>query len=293
MASSSIALVPEAANVQHYEVPAAFYQIVLGPRLKYSSGFWEKSHSTLTESEEAMLARTAQTAQLQDGQKILELGCGWGSLTLWMAEHFPDSRITAVSNSRSQKEFIETQAKQRDLSNIRVITADMNDFRTGMRFDRVVSVEMFEHMRNWERLLTRVHSWLLPQGKLFLHVFAHRQFAYAFEDEKGDDWMARHFFSGGMMPSADLIQRIEMPFRVEETQVIPGTHYAKTSEAWYGNLMKNRAKVEALFRRSFPEAEAKRLVERWRLFFLACAELFGFDNGREWLVVHYRLSRKG
>jgi len=292
MASAPIALVPEEANAQHYEIPSAFYQKVLGPHLKYSSGYWESADSTLVESEEAMLQRTCDMAQLADGQEVLELGCGWGSLSLWMASHFPQSRITAVSNSGSQREFILARAMRRGIGNLQVLTADMNQFQTEGRFDRVVSVEMFEHMRNWEKLLTRAKGWLKPGGKLFLHVFAHSTYAYPFEEEGGDDWMSRHFFSGGMMPSVDLPLRLHIPFHLEETRVIPGTHYARTSEAWHSHLLSRRAEIEALFGRTLAPAEAKRQVERWRLFFLACAELFGYRQGREWVVAHHRLSPK-
>jgi cyclopropane-fatty-acyl-phospholipid synthase len=293
MASAPIAPVPELANAQHYEVPAEFYQIVLGSHLKYSSAFFPPGVQHLDDAEAAMLSLTAERAGLADGQRILELGCGWGSLSLWMAAHYPGSRIVAVSNSRSQREFIEDTARRRGLSNLTVLTADMNAFEAaGPRFDRVVSVEMFEHMRNWPSLLGRVRRWLADDGRVFIHVFAHRKYAYPFETSASDDWMGRHFFSGGMMPSLDLFDRIPSPFVVEQRHEVPGVHYQKTAEAWLDNLDAHQERVEALFARDLGRRAAKVQVERWRMFFMACAELFGFGGGREWLVAHYLLAPK-
>ncbi len=286
-----IALVPERANEQHYEVPAAFYRLVLGPRLKYSSALYPRPETTLAEAEEAMLELTAQRAQLADGQDVLELGCGWGSLTLWMAERHPASRIVAVSNSASQREHIVAEARRRGLANVTVVTRDMNAFATGERFDRVVSVEMFEHMRNWERLLGRVAGWLRPEGRVFLHVFAHRRFAYAFDARDDSDWMSREFFSGGMMPSHDLIERLDVPFETDECWAVPGTHYARTAEDWLRNLERNRGAVLELFRACYGAGRAQLWYQRWRVFFLACAELFAFEDGSEWIVSHRRLKR--
>jgi len=289
MRAAPIALVPEAANAQHYELPPEFFRLVLGPRLKYSSAWYAGAHTTLAEAEEEMLARTAATARLADGQDVLELGCGWGSLTLWMAEHFPASRITAVSNSAPQREFILGRARERGLANVRIVTADMNRFESEGRFDRVVSVEMFEHMRNWEALLGKVARWLRPEGRLFLHVFAHREFAYPFEVRDASDWMSAHFFSGGMMPSADLVRHLDSPFELEEHVDVPGTHYARTAEDWLVNLERQRAAVLPLLAR-VPGSDARTQYHRWRVFFLSCAELFGYAGGHEWKVVHQRLK---
>ncbi|MFT7485580.1 MAG: cyclopropane-fatty-acyl-phospholipid synthase [Candidatus Paceibacteria bacterium] len=289
MRSSEVAPVPEKANEQHYEVPAAFFESVLGPRLKYSSGYYPDDSSTLGEAEEAMLALTAQRAMLVNGQDVLELGCGWGSLTLWMAENYPASRIVAISNSASQRHHIMTQAAQRGLGNIEVVTCDMNEFRAERRFDRVVSVEMFEHMRNWEELLTRVSQWMAPGGRLFLHVFAHQRYAYPFEVQDDSDWMSEHFFSGGMMPCPDLVDRLDMPLEVEERWVVSGTHYGRTSEDWLRNIEEHREEVLEIFAKTYGESEAIRWYHRWRVFFLSCAELFNFDDGKEWFVSHMRL----
>jgi len=289
MRSSEVAPVPEKANEQHYEVPPAFFEQVLGTRLKYSSAYYPDPSTTLDEAEEAMLALTSERAALVDGQDVLELGCGWGSLTLWMAEHYPSSRIVAISNSAPQRGHIEAQAEKRGLTNIEVVTCDMNDFQARGRFDRVVSVEMFEHMRNWEELLTRVSGWMKPEGRLFLHVFAHRRYAYPFEVQDDSDWMSRHFFTGGMMPCPDLIDRLDIPLDVEQRWVVPGTHYARTSEDWLRNIEARRSEVLALFAETYGPRQANRWYHRWRVFFLSCAELFNFADGQEWCVSHVLL----
>ena len=289
MRHADVALVPEKANEQHYEVPAAFYRLVLGARSKYSSAFYPNRQTTLDEAEEVMLGLTCERAQLADGQRILELGCGWGSLTLWMAEKYPGAQITGVSNSASQREHILGLARERGLDNLNVVTCDMNDFVAEDAFDRVVSVEMFEHMRNWEELLGRVHGWLRPDGKVFLHVFAHREYAYSFEAKDDSDWMSEHFFTGGMMPSVDLVDRLSIPFDLQERWEVPGTHYARTSEDWLANLDKRKSEVMPILRETYGADEAERWFHRWRVFFLSCAELFGYDGGSEWLVVHQLL----
>ena len=289
MRASEIAPVPERANEQHYEVPPAFFALVLGKRLKYSSGYYPEPGTTLDEAEEAMLAMTAERAELADGQEVLELGCGWGSLTLWMAEHYPNSRITAVSNSTPQRCTIEAAAERRGLSNVRVITCDMNEFEADRRFDRVVSVEMFEHLRNWEALLGQVRGWLKDDGRVFLHVFAHHRYAYPFEVRDETDWMSRHFFSGGMMPCPDLIDRLDVPLEVDARWVVPGTHYARTSEDWLRNIESHKGEVLKVFSMTYGPSEALRWYHRWRVFFLSCAELFAYDEGREWFVSHVRL----
>ena len=294
LATGALAIEPDQANLQHYEVPASFFRSVLGPHLKYSSCLWSGGARDLAEAEEAMLASTCERAQLADGQDVLELGCGWGSLTLWMAARFPNARIVTVSNCHSQREFISELARERRLSNVTVVTADMNVFAADRRFDRVVSVEMFEHMRNWTALLDRVHGWLKPDGRLFLHFFAHRCWTYAFEADGDDNWMGRHFFTGGIMPSAHLLHELGSPFEVEAEWTVDGREYARTAEAWLRNLDANRRGALAALSDA---ADPDRALQRWRIFFLACAELFAFNEGREWIVRHAllrpRTGRRG
>jgi cyclopropane-fatty-acyl-phospholipid synthase len=293
MRSGPVAAQPERPNDQHYELPPAFFERVLGPRLKYSAAHWPGEVDSLAEAEESMLALTCRRAGIRDGQRILELGCGWGSLTLWMAEHHPDARITAVSNSVPQRLFIEARAAARGLENVAVVTEDMNDFRPDGAFDRIVSVEMFEHMRNWEELLARVGGWLAPEGRLFLHVFSHRRHPYLFEDRGPGDWMARHFFTAGLMPSQDLLGRLSHPLEIREEWRMSGLHYRKTAEAWLERMDGAREEILEIFRDVYGPEDARRWFHRWRLFFLAVAELFGYREGREWGISHYRLAPAG
>ena len=287
MRSAPIALLPEKANEQHYEVPSEFFGQVLGARRKYSSAWWPQGVTDLDAAEEAALAATAERAQLADGQRILELGCGWGSLTLWMAQHYPRARITAVSNSRSQRAHIEAEAQRRGLTNVRVITTNVAEFDPAAQFDRVVSVEMFEHLRNWPEMFRRVAGWLVPGGRFFMHVFVHRGTPYAFEARDDSDWMARHFFSGGMMPSDDLALRFQDDLRLLSRWRWDGTHYARTSEAWLANMDARRESLWPIVAQTYGAERAGLWWMRWRLFFLSCAELFGHDHGREWWVAHY------
>jgi cyclopropane-fatty-acyl-phospholipid synthase len=289
MRSAPLALLPDKANQQHYEVPADFFGEVLGPHRKYSSCVWPDGVSTLAQAEAAALATTAARARLADGQRVLELGCGWGSLSLWMAERFPASQVTALSNSLSQRAYIESQAAQRGLTNLEVLTCDFNTFDTRHRFDRIVSIEMFEHLRNWPKAFEQVARWLAPDGRFFLHVFSHREAAYAFEDHDASDWMSRHFFSGGMMPSDDLALRCQDHLRVAQQWRWDGTHYQRTAEAWLRNMDERRDRLMPLFERTYG-AQAAVWWQRWRLFFMAVAELFGHDGGRQWWVSHYLME---
>ena len=291
MEASDIAPLPQLANEQHYEVPAQFFALALGPHRKYSSAWWPQGTTSLADAEATALAATCEDAELSDGQTILELGCGWGSLTLWMAGHYPNSRVTAVSNSHSQRAWILGEAERRGLPNVEVITADMNRFVLEKRFDRVVSVEMFEHRRNWRALFARVHDWLNPGGRFFMHVFCHRSTPYAFVDTGPSDWMSRHFFSGGMMPSDELALRFQERLRFLKRWRWDGRHYEKTANAWLANVDTRRADVLPVLAATYGEANASQWLQRWRIFFMACAELFGYRDGQEWWVSHYLFER--
>ncbi len=291
MRQSPIAVHTEEANAQHYEVPPEFFVRVLGKHLKYSSCHWENAR-TLDEAELEMLDLTASRAELSDGMDILELGCGWGSLTLYMAARYPHARITAVSNSNPQRRFIEERAKERGLSNITVTTADMNDFQTDKQFDRVVSVEMFEHMRNYDALFDKVRGFLKSDGKLFVHIFVHRAHTYLFEAKDETDWMARYFFTGGVMPSSRLLLYFARGFCVEKHWAVDGRHYGKTARAWLENQDKNRKEILEIFSRCYGAENAGKWFQYWRIFFMACEELFNYGRGSEWLVNHYLFAKR-
>ena len=291
MDESPIALVPERANEQHYEVPAAFYDQVLGHHRKYSCGYWPEGVTTLDESELAALEKTVSRAEIEDGMQILDLGCGWGSVSLFIAERFPNARILSVSNSASQREFIEARAAERGIANVEVVTCDMNDFGTERRFDRVVSVEMFEHMRNYGVLFDRIHDWLLPNGRFFLHIFTHRSTPYEFIDKGPSDWMTRHFFTGGIMPSAHLPLRFARKLAVDAQWTWNGQHYARTCRAWLNRMDSNKGALMPILEETYGNDEASRWFMRWRMFFMACEELFRYRDGSEWFVSHYRFRR--
>jgi len=290
--AAPIAVNTAEANSQHYELPAAFFGLVLGPHRKYSGCYWPTGVRTLADAEAASLRETCAHADLRDGQDVLELGCGWGSLTLWMAAHYPRSRITAVSNSNGQREYIQTQCRERGLSNVRVVTADMNDFAPGAAFDRVVSVEMFEHMRNHEALMRRIAGWLRPDGRLFVHIFVHGRATYLFDGSTSADWMGRHFFTGGMMPSDTLLAEYQDDLVLERQWRQDGTHYQKTADAWLANLDARRGEALEILAGAYGAGEKRRWLVRWRLFFMACAEMFGYADGGEWWVSHYRFKAR-
>jgi cyclopropane-fatty-acyl-phospholipid synthase len=280
------------ANQQHYEVPAAFFSLMLGPHLKYSSCHWSYAEQTLEEAEAEMLNLTCERAGIEDGMTVLDLGCGWGSLSLWIAERYPRCRVAAVSNSSSQAEFIRERVGERNLNNLTVTTEDINRFEAPGRYTRIVSVEMFEHMRNYEALLSRVAGWLDDDGKLFVHIFCHRRLAYLFEIEGDDDWMARYFFTGGLMPSLDLLDRFDKHFRVTRQWTVEGSHYQRTLLAWLRNLDQRRTAALDVLGRHYGPDQARRWFVRWRLFLLGCAELFGYHAGCEWMVAHHLLEKQ-
>jgi len=291
MDRSPVALLPEKANEQHYEIPAEFYRKVLGPHGKYSCAYWGDEVRHLAGAEHRALELTCDHAELRDGLDILELGCGWGSLSLFMAEQFPNAHITAVSNSNSQRDHITGEAGKRGLSNLTVITADMNDFDTDQRFDRVVSVEMFEHMRNYRRLFARINGWLAPGGLFLMHIFCHRNSPYEFVDRGPTDWMSRHFFSGGIMPSDELPLRFQEDLKIVKRWRWNGKHYEKTLNAWLARMDQRRGQVMPILERTYGADQAEIWWVRWRLFFMACAELFGHADGDEWWVSHYLFER--
>jgi cyclopropane-fatty-acyl-phospholipid synthase len=296
MNRAPIALVPELANEQHYEVPPEFFDEVLGRHRKYSCCFWNEETADLDQAEIKALQITCERAGIEDGMSVLDLGCGWGSLSLWIAEHYPGCAITSVSNSTPQRRHIERLAAERGLRNLRVITQDMNEFAPGHRperaYDRIVSVEMFEHMRNYRELFRHISDWLKPDGRFFMHIFCHRLCAYEFLDEGPSDWMGRHFFSGGIMPSDDLPLRFQEDLRLVRHWRWDGRHYERTANAWLQNMDARRDSVMPVMAATYGEQRAEQWFQRWRIFFMACAELFGLEEGREWYVGHYLFERR-
>ncbi len=290
--SSPIAINTVDANEQHYEVPTEFYQYCLGKHLKYSSGYWREGVNDIDTSESDMLELTCQRAELADGQNVMELGCGWGSLSLFMSAKYPKSSFTVVSNSRTQKIYIDEQAKLRNINNLEVITCDINNFSIDKKFDRVVSVEMFEHMRNYQKLMKLVADALTADGKLFVHIFTHKEYAYKFEVIDETDWMSKYFFTGGIMPSDDLLLYFNDDLTIEEHWKVNGMNYSKTSEAWLQNMDRNKDRIMPLFEKTYGKDQAVKWWVYWRIFYMACAELWRFNKGDEWIVSHYLFKKK-
>ena len=290
--NSPIAVNTIDANEQHYEVPTKFYQYCLGKHLKYSGGYWKDGVTDIDTSEKDMLELTCKRAELQDGQNVLELGCGWGSLSLFMASKFPKSTFTVVSNSRTQKLHIDEQAINRGIHNLTVVTADINIFNIDSTFDRIISVEMFEHMRNYQKLMHKIASFLKPDGKLFVHIFTHKEYAYKFEVIDESDWMSKYFFTGGIMPSDHLLLYFNEHMSIEQHWHVNGTHYSKTSEAWLQNMDKHKDKIMPMFETTYGKDQALKWWVYWRIFYMSCAELFGYNQGNEWIVSHYLFTKK-
>ena len=291
LAKASIAEYTDAANDQHYEVPAEFFKLALGKQLKYSSCYYDNGAANLDQAEEDMLSLYGDRAQLKDGQNILDLGCGWGSFSLWAAERFPNSQIYGVSNSKSQRLYITREANRRGLKNVSIITADMNSFQISHSFDRIISIEMFEHMRNYEQLFAKVNGWLKDDGLAFIHVFSHKNTPYFYETEGDDNWMGRYFFTGGIMPSHQLYSHYSHLLKIEKQWTINGENYGKTSLAWLSNMDANRNEIKRVFAETYGKKEANIWFNRWRIFFLSCAELFSYNKGKEWDVSHFLFSK--
>jgi len=289
---SPVAINTKDANEQHYEVPTEFYKLCLGKRLKYSGGYWPSGVSTLDASEESMLALSCQRARLQDGHTVLDLGCGWGSLTLYIAEKFPNCKITSVSNSKTQKEHIDGVCKEKGFKNVTVITQDMNEFSINQTFDRLMSVEMLEHMKNYEVLFSRFAKYMKDDALFFIHIFTHVEYAYAFEVKDDTDWMSKYFFTGGQMPSDDLFLYFQKDLVLQDHWRVNGQHYQKTSEAWLSKMDSNQDKIMPIFEATYGKENAMKWWVYWRVFYMACAELWGYKGGEEWLVSHYLFSKR-
>ncbi|MBM9499766.1 class I SAM-dependent methyltransferase [Leptospira sp. 201903071] len=289
---SPIAIHTGSANEQHYEVPSEFFKLVMGKHMKYSSGYWETKNTSFDESERRMLEITCERAKIENGMSVLDLGCGWGSLSLFMAEKFPKSSITGVSNSKSQKKFIDGEAKKRGLKNLTILTADMNEFKITKKFDRLVSVEMLEHMKNYEMLFEKFAGFLKPKGLFFVHIFTHHKFAYAFEVVDDTDWMSKYFFTGGQMPSHDLFLYFQKDFQIQNQWVVNGNHYSKTSEAWLEGMYRNKDRVMKVLSATYGSDQAVKWFVYWKVFFMACAELWKYRKGEEWIVSHYLFSKR-
>ena len=289
--TGNIAVNTDDANNQHYEVDSEFFKYCLGKNLKYSCCFWDENTLDLDAAEDNMLEIYSQRAQITDGMSILDIGCGWGSLSLFLAQKYPKSEITGVSNSSSQKIFIDSVASERNISNLNIITRDINDFRTEEKYDRILSIEMFEHTKNTKKLMNLINDWLNPNGLFFMHVFAHKENPYYFDRDQKNAWMAKYFFTGGMMPNHNLFKDLKSNLEYQKSWILSGEHYERTSNAWLDKMDQNKSKILSLFERSNSSSVAKRKFHFWRLFYIACAEIFGYDNGNEWVVSHHLFKK--
>jgi len=292
--ASPIAIEATMANQQHYEVPAEFFRRHLGPCLKYSCAYYPNGSETLAQAEEKMFHLYAERAQLQDGMQILDLGCGWGSLSLWLAERYPNSAVTGLSNSSGQREFIQRRAAERGLKNLEIRTGNIVqfEFECAPAFDRIMCIEMFEHMKNYGALLHKIAGWMKPEARLFVHIFVHRLLAYHFETRDSTDWMTRYFFTGGTMPSENLLLNFQDDVRLERQWWVDGRHYQQTSNHWLAGMDANRGATMEIFRKCYGDRDASLWFQRWRMFYMAVAELFGYAAGNEWGVAHYLFARR-
>ena len=277
------------ANDQHYEVPIEFFEMILGKFMKYSSGLTNLKSDSLNQLEKQMLDLVSKRALLENGQEILELGCGWGSSTLYYASKYLDSKFVAVTNSQLQKTFIENKLKILDLNNVKIVKSDISDFNTKNKFDRILSIEMFEHMNNWTKLLNNTFEWLKNDGRLFIHYFCHKNYYYRFSKDS-NSWMEKYFFSGGSMPNLDILKMIDHSYKIEELRRVSGMNYHKTLELWYENLKLNKNKI---MKTDFKDDKLSSKIHynRWKVFILACSELFKLHNGEEYLVAHALLKK--
>ena len=276
------------ANEQHYEVPPEFFKYALGKNLKYSCSFFDKTDS-LDEAEKSMIELYIERADIQEGHDILDLGCGWGSFSLYVAEKYPSVSITAVSNSKDQIAFIQNEAKRRGLFNIKASKMDVNNLDLDNKFDRIVSIEMFEHLRNYKLILNSLNSLLKPDGRLFVHIFCHKELTYFYEIKNSYDWMTKYFFEGGIMPSQDIFKYFDDELEVINQWDVNGNHYAKTCKAWLNNHYKNKDKILDIFDKHYDKPRI--WFNRWRIFFLSCEAFFAINNGREYFVSHYLLKK--
>jgi len=292
MNKSPLAFSPKKANEQHYEVPSKFFQQVSGPRMKYSSCFWDSSTTNLYDAENQMLDITIRRSGIEDGMRVLDLGCGWGSLSIYIAEKLSQCNVVSVSNSQDQGNYILKEVQKKGLTNLSFIKADMNTLHTDITFDRIISVEMFEHMRNYRLLLNKIAGWLKKNGKLFIHIFCHNDYAYPYETNTDSDWMTRYYFTGGMMPSYDLLEYFQDDLDLEKSWKINGNHYRKTCRAWLNTQDKRREKIMEIFQQFYGD-EGELWFNRWRIFWMACEELFAYNEGEEWFIGHFLMEKKG
>ncbi|XP_028807031.1 (S)-coclaurine N-methyltransferase [Neltuma alba] len=287
-----IAIETDKPKVQHYELPTSFFKLVLGKNLKYSSCYFSSASNTLDDAEEAMLELYCERSRIKDGHTVLDVGCGWGSLCIYIAKKYSNSRVTGICNSTTQKAYIEEKCRDLMLQNVEIIVADISTFEMDASYDRIFSIEMFEHMKNYKDLLKKIAGWLKEDGLLFLHHFCHKAFAYHFEDKNEDDWITRYFFTGGTMPSANLLLYFQDDVTVVNHWLVNGKHYAQTSEEWLKRMDQNLTSIKPIMESTYGKESAVKWTVYWRTFFIAVAELFGYNNGEEWMVAHFLFKKK-